>query len=120
MNAHPRPMSDLLLVLMGPIVWSGHFFGMYLTQALLCSTPTPATGVQIRWIGAGLTAIALVACVVFVFRHRDGFRLSAGDNANASDGLPIVAGPLTMVSMLAVLWTFLPLFLLPACALSGG
>ena len=51
MSAHPRPMSDLLLALTGPIVWAGHFFGVYLTEALLCSTPGPATGAQVRWIG---------------------------------------------------------------------
>ena len=61
MSAHPRSMSDLLLALTGPIVWAGHFFGVYLTEALLCSTPDPAIGAQVRWIGAGLTVIALGA-----------------------------------------------------------
>jgi hypothetical protein len=120
MSAHPRPMSDLLLALTGPIVWSGHFFGVYLTQSLLCSISTPAAGAQIRWIGAGLTVIALVACVAFLLGNRHGFRLTAGDNADASHELAMVGNPLAMLSMLAVLWTSLPLFFLPACAPSGG
>ena len=120
MSAHPRPISDLLFALTGPIVWSGHFFGVYLTEALLCSTPTPAAGAQVRWIGGGLTAIALVACVAFVLQHRHGLRLSAGDDAGGSDAVSMVAGPLTMLSILAVLWTAIPLFLLSPCAPIGG
>jgi hypothetical protein len=120
MSARSRPMSDLLFALTGAIVWSGHFFAVYFTEALLCSTPKLATAAQIRWIGGGLTAIALAALVAFLLRHLQGFRLSAGDDADASDALSMVAGPLTMLSMLAVLWTALPLFFLPACAPGGG
>lgn len=36
MSAHPRPISDLLLALTGPIVWAGHFFGLY---PRLCFAP---------------------------------------------------------------------------------
>ena len=115
MSAHPRATSDLLLALTGPIVWAGHFFGLYLTEALLCSAPGPATGGQVRWIGAGLTAIALAGLVAFALRHRHDFHLFAGDATGASAALSF-AGPLTIVSILAVLWTSIPLFLLPACS----
>ena len=118
MSAHPRPMSDLLLALAGPMVWAGHFFGLYLTEAVLCSTPAPA-GAQVRWIGAGLTVIALAALAAFALRHRHGFHLFACDATGASAALSF-AGPLTIVSILAVLWTSIPLFLLPACAPGGG
>ena len=119
MSAHPRPMSDLLLALTGPIVWAGHFFGLYLTEALLCSAPGPATGGQVRWIGAGLTVIALGGLVAFALRHRHDLHLFAGDATGASAALSL-AGPLTIVSILAVLWTSIPLFLLPACSSGGG
>ena len=119
MSTYPRPMSDLLLALTGPIVWAGHFFGLYLTEALLCSAPGPATGAQVRWIGAGLTAIALAGLVAFALRHRHDFHLFAGDATGASAALSF-AGPLTIVSILAVLWTSIPLFLHPACAPGGG
>ena len=119
MSTYPRPMSDLLLALTGPIVWAGHFFSLYLTEALLCSTPALAAGAQVRWIGAGLTFIALGGLVAFALRHRHDFHLFAGDAAGASAALSF-AGPLTIVSILAVLWTSLPLFLLPACAPVGG
>ena len=70
MSAHPRPMSDLLLAFTGPLVWAGHFFGLYLTEALLCSTSASAATIQIRWIGAGLTVIALAALIAFAVRAR--------------------------------------------------
>jgi len=120
MSAHPQPISDLLLALTGPIVWAGHFFGVYLTEALLCTATGPATGAPVRPIAAGLTVIALAALVAFAFRHRHSFHLSAGDNTGMSAPLSAFAGPLTIVSILAVLWTSIPLFLLPACAPGGG
>jgi hypothetical protein len=118
MNAHPRPVSDLLLASFGPIVWAGHFFGLYLTEALLCSAPGPVTGGQVRWIGAGLTVVALAVLVVFAVRSRGAFGFS-DDRRTRAGALSSFAGPLTVVSMLAVFWTSLPLFLLPACTPGG-
>jgi hypothetical protein len=115
MSAHPRNVGHLLLALTGPIVWAGHFFGVYLTEALLCSAPGPATGGQVRWIGAGLTVIALAVLMTFAVRSRYGFGLS-DDKRTDLGALSSFAGPLTIVSILAVLWTSVPLFLLPACA----
>ena len=75
MSAHLRPISDLLLAFTGPLVWAGHFFGLYLTEALLCSTSPSAAAIQIRWIGAGLTVIALAALIAFAVRARHGTEL---------------------------------------------
>ena len=119
MSAQPRPMSDLLLALGGPMVWATHFFGLYLTEALLCSAPAPSAGAQIRWIGAGLTFIALAGLVAFALRHRHDFHPFTGNATGTSAALSF-AGPLTLLSILAVLWTSLPLFLLPACTPGGG
>ena len=119
MSAHPRPMSDLLLACTGPLVWAGHFFGLYLTEALFCSTSPSAAAIQVRWIGAGLTVIALAALIAFAVCARystDGLNeLSADTGALFS-----LAGPLTILSILAVLWSSIPLFLLPACAPGGS
>ena len=118
MSAHPRPVSDLLFISFGPIVWAAHFFGLYLTEALLCSAPGPATGGQVRWIGAGLTVIALAVLMAFAVRSRDAFGFS-DDRRTRTGALSSFAGPMTIISTLAVVWTSIPLFLLPACA-SGG
>ena len=114
MTAEPRPVSDLLTASAGPIVWAGHFFAVYLTEALLCpaqGSPTPAT---VRSIGTALTVLALAGILAFAIRHRRNDRV-AGPSAALGFALP-----LTFLSGLAVVWTSLPLLLLPACAPGGS
>jgi hypothetical protein len=108
MNTRIRPVTDLLLALAGPMVWAGHFFGVYLTEAVLCSprgAPAP-----VRSIAVSLTVLALAVIVAFSIRQRH-IDLTTGRSAARFFALP-----LTLLSLLAVLWTSLPLFLLPACA----
>ena len=119
MSAQPRPASDLLIASFGPIVWAAHFAALYLTEAFLCSPPEPATGAQIRWIGAALTLFALAALIAFAARSR--YVLWYPDDKRTGSGaLSAFAGPLAILSILAILWTTFPLFLLPACAPGGG
>lgn len=106
-----RPITDLLLAFAGPIVWAGHFFGVYLNEAVLCPTQGAA---PVRAVGAMLTVSALAIVVAAAVHHRGN-----GPAAADSDALAF-AFPLTLLSGLAVLWTSVPLFLLPACATAGA
>jgi hypothetical protein len=114
MSPGARPFSDLLVALFGPLVWSLHFFGLYLAQALLCTTLEAATA-PVRATGAGLTIAALLALSVFAVRERRNSQAITGQLRALA-----FAGPLTALSILAVLWTAVPLFLLPACRAVGG
>jgi hypothetical protein len=116
MNQRVHPMSDFLAALFGPIVWSLHFFGLYLMQALLCATAESATA-GVRATGAGLTIAALLALSVFAVRRRQAAQVIAGGRESRALSF---AGPLTALSILAILWTTVPLFLLPACEAAGG
>jgi hypothetical protein len=109
-------MSEFLAALFGPTVWSLHFFGLYLTQALLCTTAEPATA-PVRAAGAVLTIAALLALSAFAVRRRRASQAIAGDGESRAFSF---AGPLTALSILAILWTSVPLFLLPACGTIGG
>ena len=61
----------------------------------------------------GLTVLALGALLALASRHRnDG---PAGSSAALGFALP-----LTLLSALAVVWTSLPLWFLPACAPGGS
>jgi hypothetical protein len=114
MTSETRPVTDLLIAFAGPIVWAGHFFGLYLTDALLC--PAQAWGPQatVRFVGAALTVFALAVVVAFAIRQR-------GKGAAARDPAALFfALPLTLLSVLAIFWTSVPLFLLPACAPGGA
>jgi hypothetical protein len=113
MTSGTRPLTDLLLALAGPIVWAGHFIGVYLTEALLCPAQGSATHAIVRAIGGVLTVLALAALFALVMRNR------RDDRAGRSTEL-FFALPLTLLSVLAVLWTSLPLLVLPACAPGGA
>jgi hypothetical protein len=117
MNTGARPLSDLLVALFGPIVWSMHFFALYLMQALLCTT-LEATA-PVYEIGVGVTIAALVALLTFAVRRHQGSQAIAA-SVDARELMFAFAGPLTALSILAVLWTSVPLFLLPACGAAGG
>lgn len=114
MSPETRPVTDLLLAFAGPIVWAGHFFGAYLTEALFCPHRDLATQAPAPLIGALLTILALAAMLAFAIRQR-----RSGPAARRSAAL-FFALPLTFVSALGVFWTSLPLFLLPACTQGGA
>ena len=108
MNARPLPLTHLIPALTGPIVWATHFFILYLAEAFACAAGASA----VRWIGAMATIGALGILAVSAAR--------AG--AHISDGQPSVtavllsfAMPLALLSIVAILWSAMPLFLLPAC-----
>lgn len=108
----PDSVIDLVKALTGPIVWSAHFFLLYLAEAFACAgsnLPTEA----VRWSGwvatiTALAALALYLARVYPFRQNDR---TAQVEAAFSFG-----GPLALLSMVAILWTAIPLLLLPACA----
>jgi hypothetical protein len=114
MTSDTRPVTDLLFAFAGPIVWAGHFFGVYLTEALLCSGQVSITHATVRSIGAGLTVSALAAMLIFAMRHRRNCRAA---DPSAALGFAL---PLTLLSALAVVWTSLPLWLVPACTPGGS
>jgi hypothetical protein len=113
MTSGSRPLTDLLFAFAGPIVWAGHFFGVYLTEALLCPTEGSATQATVRSIGGVLTVLALAVLLAFAIRHRR-------DDPTGRSAALFFAFPLTLLSVLAVLWTSLPLWVLPACAPGGA
>lgn len=116
MSDRPRPLAHFLVALAGPGIWAAHFFGLYLSEALLCATPSSATGGHMRGLGTGLTVAALAALIAVARRHRAGIRFDTCDGTTAAAALSALAGPLAVISMLAVIWSALPLFLLAACA----
>ncbi len=114
MSSQPRPkprtMVDLLFAMAGPIVWAIHFFGLYLAEAYLCLPALSAEGVIVRPIAVILTAIA-VAMLIWL-------RLNAPITSQASGGTLGALSfkrPLIDISIVAVLWTSIPLFLIEAC-----
>lgn len=118
MTGTQQPLSNLLWALAGPIVWFVHFVSLYLAEAFLCVAPGPYTGTNLRVTGVILTLLALTALLVCFIRSAYVHR--AGEHATAAAAQLPFAGPLTLLSILAVLWTSVPMFLLPACLSGSG
>jgi hypothetical protein len=107
MKPRPSSMIDFVKALAGPIVWAGHFFFLYLTEAFAGAGGSPAAAV--RWSGIGATLVALAALALFSMRSSVVY--GRGNSALAEPAFPF-AKPLIFLSMIAVVWSSLPLFLL--------
>jgi hypothetical protein len=101
----------LVKALAGPIVWAAHFFFLYLTEAFACTGQGSSTA-AVRWIGIAATLVALAVLALFSIglagvRHQT--------ETAATDSALGIAVPLAVLSMVAIIWTSIPLFLFPAC-----
>ena len=115
MSARPRPMFDLLFAMAGPMVWAVHFFGLYLAESFLCPPSFSAAGAIIRPFAAVLTVMALMALVWL----RLNTPAPAENSSTTANALPFQR-PLVDISIVAVVWTSIPVFLIGACAGSAG
>ena len=111
-----RPVSELLRVFTGPLVWFAHFVIAYGTEAILC---TPAAGAPRLMTGllAIATALAFAALGAFAWSMMPRHRAPATEDAAF---LRVVALALAALSLLGVIWTTLPALSLPACASPAG
>ena len=110
MSARPRPMVDLLFALAGPIVWAIHFFGLYLAEAFLCPPVLSTASVIIRPFAVALTVIVLMVLVGLRVNIRAPTEMPSG----ASDALSFKR-PLVDLSIVAVVWTSIPVLLIGSC-----
>jgi hypothetical protein len=117
MIGKPRPLSALLIALAAPIIWFTHFIGLYLAEAFLCTGPAVAS--NLRVFGGVWTTLALATLLVLAIRERKVSHHREGDGTAATDDQSALVRPLTLLSILAVLWTSGPLFALPGCTPAG-
>lgn len=98
-----RPLTDLLLIFAGPVIWFAHFSFIYGAQTLSCLGPDADT--RLLWAYAIATLVALAAL---------GFL--ATTNMRHTGFLPRAGLALALLAIPAVIWTAIPALLLPACA----
>jgi hypothetical protein len=119
MTGKPLPLGIFLATLAGPIIWFAHFAGLYLAEALLCVHPRPGVTDSLRMIGALWTVPALATLLALVIRDRKAADRRQGGNTIVAEAHSRLKRPLITLSILAVLWTSGPLFVLPACTPGG-
>jgi hypothetical protein len=113
MTPRVRPVTDIVLALSGPLIWVAHFFVLYLTEAFVCAGPAPPAG-MVRWIGTIATAAALLALGLLALGIPKPVTAQA-NIANATAASFSFATPLNCLSMIAIVWTSIPLILVPEC-----
>jgi formate hydrogenlyase subunit 3/multisubunit Na+/H+ antiporter MnhD subunit len=115
-----KSFSEFLWVLSGPVIWTVHFFSIYITESLICTRPDPSVGVM--WVAALLLTIAALALLgaVIVLQRRTFTKPGKNTEGEDRDFLPWLTLLLSMVSALAVIWVTVPVFMLPVCAFAPG
>jgi hypothetical protein len=110
-----RPMIDLLFAMAGPIVWAIHFFGLYLAEAFLCPPAVSADSGIVRPFALILTVVALAVLIWLRVNARTPTQAPGATSSALSFKRPLID-----VSIVAVLWTSIPLFLIDAWRPSIG
>jgi hypothetical protein len=113
---HRDSIRELVLSLAGPIVWAAHFFVMYAAETLVCIGAAPSRG-QFLTIAIPGTTAALIGLAVFI-AWQLRFGSHARPTAREGDGswfLRRASAALAALAMLAILWSAVPVLLLPAC-----
>ncbi|MBR1189450.1 hypothetical protein [Bradyrhizobium sp. AUGA SZCCT0160] len=113
-----RSLADLLWLLVGPVVWFLHLVVLYGAEALIC-TPPVGSGRAMMWMGAAATiatlgALAMLAAVS-IRRVQD-----APEEQTDATFLRKTTLLLALLSAIGVIWSALPLALVPVCASAGG
>ncbi|MBO1113519.1 hypothetical protein [Bordetella petrii] len=108
-------VSVLLPLLAGPLAWAAHFVFIYAANGVFCARPH----LHGLWVDGGLAAATLigaallaVAAIALVYWRQWRRWPAAGD----AGFLRWVAGALSLLAGLAIVWQTLPVLLVPACS----
>ncbi len=116
MNAMQSSFSRTFLsMLAGPIIWAAHFLFIYTVNGIACARPAMYAawlGLPVSsWIIVGASLLALVAMALIYLRQRTRM-----PHMESPKFLPWLAGALSLLSAVAVIWETVPVLLLSACA----
>jgi hypothetical protein len=110
----PSFTRDFLRLFSGPIIWAIHFLTIYGFTGVLCARPA----LRDTWLGIsvfswGIGAATSVAIAALIFLHsRDWRNILAG---RKSDFIHLTASGLGLLSIVAIVWETVPVFIVPAC-----
>lgn len=103
-----------LFMLAGPLIWAAHFLFIYAVNGVNCARPAlhdTWLGLSAPlWIIVAASLLALLAMAVIFLRHY--WRMPR----TATVGfVPWLAGALSLLSAVAIVWETMPVLLVPAC-----
>lgn len=106
-----RPLSALLRLGTGPIVWFVHFTLTYGAEVVVCR-PRPPAPDAMPWFGATTTLLALTVLAWFAIAS---LRRDPAREGTDAAFLRSAALLLSALAALGVIWTAIPITLLRAC-----
>jgi hypothetical protein len=114
MTSQPRPLSDLIGSLIGPIVWAAHFFVMYGAETLICINGGLGFH-NMHLFAAAITAIAIgILLVIIIWNRRSWY------SRGCAPALRDISNILSIISIGAIAATALPAAVVPTCASPVG
>lgn len=112
-----RPLADLLRLCIAPVVWFLHLALLYGAEALIC-TPPAGSARAIVWFGIVATAAALGTLVFLVATpapRAGGLPSQYTGAAFLHDATRLLA----LVAAIGVIWSVLPVVLVPVCTFAA-
>ena len=116
MTTNAQPFSEFLLALLGPMIWAGHFFVVYGTEAIICAKASSPTNTML-WIVTVTTVLATAGLTVLLVQRFRVKRTRGGDALHFLDHISIY---LVMISMAAIVAVAASALHLPVCLPIGG
>ncbi|CAN7594995.1 hypothetical protein LJR220_005441 [Bradyrhizobium sp. LjRoot220] len=109
-----RPLADLLRLFVGPAVWFLHLAFLYGAEALICTAPA-GSGQAMVWLGAVATIAALGALAMLAIAPMRRVQDPPDEHTGAAF-LRQTTLLLALLSAIGVMWSALPVALMPVCA----
>jgi hypothetical protein len=119
MTARADTIQSLVLATSGLLVWVAHFGLMYATQTAFCAlTRQSPNAVSFRVIAIALTTMAVAALIGFgmLLLAKAGRAADPRLDAGPERFLHATAVAVIGIALIAVLWSVIPMLLLPTCA----
>jgi hypothetical protein len=117
--------TDLWRVVLGPLIWAGHFLLVYVGAAILCQKAGRAASLlPVQWATACATVLALAALALLtrtLWRVRarsltdDDYEFEHNSPEERHRFLSHVALMLCALSAVAVIYTTIPVLLMESC-----
>jgi hypothetical protein len=113
-----QPLSAMLQMLAGPVIWFAQFVVLYGAEALICTPPLESSGAMTS-VTIAATVAALGALGIFAAMIMRRPAAASRDHGDAGF-LRTASLLLALLSAIAVIWVALPTAILPVCAAPAG
>lgn len=107
--------GTILMILLGPILWSGHFAAIYMIQSMLCAHEVGVLAIQPIIALLTVAAAALIAIALGAPERTRGLFGTDGWSEDEQRFHWRLMTLLSVLSAVGVAWAGLTVFFVPAC-----